>query len=224
MKNKDSDRKNTSEKQEENKVKTKKCKFLGVLLCISIFAGTMGAGRMEMLKVHAESLSDDQQAEKIRNELGEGWECIWNGASDILNADFVEVVSTEHHNGAYALRIGHPEADISFTLRRTIDVSEEGAYEWNAWFKRSGSMEEGSAVYIKKGIDGVGDDIKGYSLAGAEDSEWFQVKNDNSATDMWIDGDNPVCIEISVICKAGSYLYIDDLEVFRHYWGRNRRS
>ncbi len=199
--------------REEIIVKTKKRKILSVLLCISMLAAAEGIGGSSKLLVKAESLSEETQASMLVEKLGAGWSCVWNGASDIPNADFVEVVSTEQHNGNYALRIGHPEADTSFTLRRVVDVSEEGAYEWSAWLKRSGALEEGSAVYIKKGIDGVGGDIKGYSLAGQKDEEWFQVKNDNSATDMWINEGKPVCIEISVVCKAGTYLYLDDLNI-----------
>lgn len=194
-------------------MKTKKWKILSVLLCISMLAAAAGIGGPSKLLVKAESLSEEPQASMLVEKLGAGWSCVWNGASDIPNADFVEVVSTEQHNGNYALRIGHPEADTSYTLRRVVDVSEEGAYEWSAWLKRSGALEEGSAVYIKKGIDGVGGDIKGYSLAGQKDEEWFQVKNDNSATDMWINEGKPVCIEISVVCKAGTYLYLDDLNI-----------
>ena len=194
-------------------MKTKKWKILSVLLCISMLAAAAGIGGPSKLLVKAESLSEEPQASMLVEKLGAGWSCVWNGASDIPNADFVEVVSTEQHNGNYALRIGHPEADTSYTLRRVVDVSEEGAYEWSAWLKRSGALEEGSAVYIKKGIDGAGGDIKGYSLAGQKDEEWFQVKNDNSATDMWINEGKPVCIEISVVCKAGTYLYLDDLNI-----------
>ncbi len=190
----------------------KKRRLISALLCAALLVGCLQINGGSSL-VKAESLSEEPQASMLVEKLGAGWSCVWNGASDIPNADFVEVVSTEQHNGNYALRIGHPEADTSFTLRRVVDVSEEGAYEWSAWLKRSGALEEGSAVYIKKGIDGVGGDIKGYSLAGQKDEEWFQVKNDNSATDMWINEGKPVCIEISVVCKAGTYLYLDDLNI-----------
>ena len=197
------------------KSRKKTISFLAVLAMLVSCVSVMMPKPME---VKAETLTQEEQAVRLKAKLGEGWTCIWNeNQADIADADYVEIVSTEKHNGAYSLRIGHPTKDTNITLQRAIPVSAEGAYEWSGWLKREGDLKAGSAVYIKNGPIALGGDCKGFALeAAVAETDWTEIKNTASATDMWINC-GTVYIDIAVVCKAGSYLYIDDLNVINSY-------
>ena len=203
-------------------MKMTKRKIISIVLCLTMILGCLNLPGFAIAKAKAEAPTPEQQAWALQQKLGDGWSCEWNGFSDIPNADFVEIVSTEHHLGNNALRIGHPTSDTNLTLRRVITLSDTtgAAYEYEAFVKSNGKVGKDTAIYIKNGKDGGGGESKGYLFSERVGKEWAKLQRTDinqdgvNATDMWITK-GEICIEIVVDLQAGTYLYIDDLNVVK---------
>lgn len=160
-------------------------------------------------------MTPNVRAQTLSEELGGDWNCIWNAYNETIpSSEFVKVVADEHHSGEYSLRIGHPTSDTNLTIQRVLDVGT-GAYEYNAYVKAIGELGAETAIYIKNGPAAVGPQQKAYSLAGtANADDWAFIQNIGNTTDMWVGEEGLLAIDIAVVCPAGSYLYVDDLNVY----------
>jgi len=145
------------------------------------------------------------------------WSCIWNG-STTPTGEFVQLVSEEAHTGEYALRIGHPTQDTALTLQIQLPLEQYGSYEYDAWLKAVGQIGEETTVYIRDGANSPASGTKPYILSGMDLTDWTHIGNDDgdgNKTSIWLGNESGVlAIDILAVLPAGSYLYVDDLNVY----------
>ena len=192
-------------------------RFLSVILCIAFIAAMVVIPTPVTLKAETAA----ETANDFSGVLGSEWSVGYNG-SEFSADEFVKVVTEQKYKGSYSLRIGHPQENTELTLKLQIPVDTAEAYQYAVWTKAIGTVNS-VKFYARNGADGTGDgNILEYDITESLSETWTQFQNSDNATDEDTDGsateltvDSGVfCIDISASLTAGSYLYIDNLDVF----------
>ncbi len=188
-------------------------KLLSIILCLCFMAG------MIVMPTPITAVAADASA--FEGTLGTEWSVGWNG-STVSADEFVKITSSQKKVGAYSLQIGHPQEKTQLTLKLQIPVESVEAYQYALWYKATGAVDS-FTIYARDGADGTGyGNILGYDLTGKVTTSWAQAKNadnaddtdtDGSATEITVDS-GVFCLDIGVTCAAGTYVYIDNLDVF----------
>ncbi len=194
-------------------MKNVKNRILSLFLCLAFIAG-MVMIPIPMLEAKAETAN-------FAGTLGDEWSLGWNG-SDIPADEFVKIVTEQKYMGSYSLRIGHPQEETKITLKLQIPVTSVEAYQYAVWAKTVGTATS-VKLYARDGADGTGEgNILEYDITSKLSDTWTQFQNidnateedaDGSATELTVDS-GVFCVDIGVSCPAGSYVYIDNLDVF----------
>lgn len=194
-------------------MKNVKNRILSLFLCLAFIAG-MVLIPIPMLEAKAETAN-------LAGTLGDEWSVGWNG-SDIPADEFVKVVTEQNYMGSYSLRIGHPHEETKITLKLQIPATSVEAYQYAVWAKVVGTATS-VKLYARDGADGTGEgNILEYDITSKLSETWTQFKNIDNATEEDADGSSTeltvdsgvFCVDIGVSCPAGSYVYIDNLDVF----------
>ncbi len=195
-------------------MKNVKNRILSLILCVTFVAATVFIPMPFGLKVNAETTG-------FSGTLGSEWTVGWNG-SETPADEFVKIVTEQKYMGGYSLRIGHPQEKTQLTLKLQVPVSSVEAYQYAVWAKVVGVVDS-AKLYLRDGENGLGaGNILEYNITDKISDTWTQFRNidnateedtDGSATELTIDS-GVFCLDIGVTCPAGSYLYIDNLDIF----------
>jgi len=187
-------------------------RILSLFLCLAFIAG-MVLIPIPMLEAKAETAN-------LAGTLGSEWSVGWNG-SDTPADEFVKIVTEQKYVGGYSLRIGHPQEETKITLKLQMPVTSVTAYQYAVWAKTVGTATS-VKLYARDGADGTGEgNILEYDITSKLSDTWTQFKNidnateedaDGSATEITVDS-GVFCVDISVEAVAGTYVYIDNLEM-----------
>lgn len=171
--------------------------YVDDIQCWGIYAGAQNSPFGDMRSINV-----------MHNGSFEKWDCVWNADGETTNGEFAQII--EGGRSGNVLRLGHADKVTDYTLNLKLAAPQADGYSFDLWAKTEGEITD-AAFELFNG-DTAGARCR-YSLTDVG-SEWTHISHTYGVTDVWVDS-GTLLVQIYVYLPAGSYLYLDDIQIVK---------
>lgn len=171
--------------------------YVDDIQCWGIYGGAQNSPFGDMRKINV-----------MHNGSFEKWNCVWNADGESTNSEFAQIIAGGRSGNV--LRLGHKEKVTDYTLNLKLAAPQADGYSFDLWAKTEGEVTDAAFELFDGSTSGA---RCRYALTDVG-SEWTHISHTYSVTDVWVES-GTLLVQIYVYLPAGSYLYLDDIQIVK---------